>query len=178
MAERILERLKRKFDDAILETRSEHGQESARVDPSRLVEIATFLRDDPELQMDMPIDCTCVDWMGRRDLRFEVSWALYSTRRRHRVRLRVQVGEDDPSCPSLTPVWVGLDWHEREAWDLYGIRFAGHPNLKRVLMYEEFEGHPLRKDYPMEKRQPLVEERPVGDIPTQRDPPASMINRP
>ena len=178
MAQIVLQRLQRKFGAAILETHSQHGDETAVVEVGRLREVAEFLRDDRELQFNMPIDCTAVDYLNRRPVRFEVIWHLYATAQKHRVRLKVCVPEEDTSCPSLTLVWPGMDWHEREAWDMYGIRFTGHPNLKRVLMYEEFVGFPLRKDYPVDKRQPLIEMRRVRDIPTQRHPPPEMLNRP
>ncbi len=178
MAEVVLNRLRRKFGDAILETHAEHGNETAVVATDRLVEIATFLRDDPELELDMPIDCTGVDWYEKREPRFDVIYHLYSVARRHRVRLKVHVAVEDPTCPSLTPVWPGMNWHERECWDMYGIRFAGHPNLARVLLYEEFEGHPLRKDYPIDRRQPLVELREVTAEPTQRHAPVEKLNEP
>lgn len=179
MALLVLERLKRKFNSAILETSEALGNETAVVEPSRLVEIATFLRDDRELRFDMPIDCTAVDYLNKkRPERFEVIWHLYSVPHKHRLRLKVRVDGLTPQVDALTPVWPGMNWFEREAWDLYGIRFAGHPNLKRVLMYEEFIGHPLRKDYPVDKRQPLVPMRQVRDVPTQRQPPPEMLNRP
>jgi NADH-quinone oxidoreductase subunit C len=178
MAAIVLDRLRRRFGDAILETSSDHGNDTAVVTRERVVEIAEFLRDDPELQFDMPIDCTCVDWQGRREPRFEVIYHLYSMQRHHRVRVKMRVAEQDPTCPSLTPTWRGLNWHEREAWDMYGVRFIGHPNLKRVLMYEEFTGHPLRKDYPIDKRQPLIEMRSVTQVPTQRQPPRELLNKP
>ena len=178
MAQIVLQRLQRKFGAAILETHNQHGDETAVVEIGRLREVAEFLRDDRELQFNMPIDCTAVDYLNRRPVRFEVIWHLYATVQKHRVRLKAHIPEEDTSCPSLTLVWPGMDWHEREAWDLYGIRFTGHPNLKRVLMYEEFVGFPLRKDYPVDKRQPLIEMRRVRDIPTQRHPPPEMLNRP
>jgi NADH-quinone oxidoreductase subunit C len=178
MAQVVLDRLRRKFGDAVIDTHAEHGDETAVVERQRLLEVAEFLRDDGELQFDMPIDCTAVDWHSKREPRFDVIYHLYSTRRHHRVRLKVRVPESDPTSASLTPVWRGMNWHERETWDLYGIRFTGHPNLKRVLMYEEFVGHPLRKDYPIDKRQPLIDMRPVKEHPTQRHPPADMLNEP
>jgi NADH-quinone oxidoreductase subunit C len=178
MAQIVLERLRRKFAAAILGTSSEHGNETAVVERERLLDVAAFLRDDPELQLDLPICCTAVDWLSRREPRFDVVYHLYSTRRHHRVVLKVPVAESDPTCPSLTAIWRGMNWWERETWDLYGVRFTGHPDLKRVLLYEEFVGHPLRKDYPVDKRQPLVELRPVRAVPTQRQPNPEMLNRP
>lgn len=88
--------------------------------------------------------------------RFVVVYHLFSMRLKHRLRLEVPVEEADPEVDSLTSLWAGADWLEREVWDMFGIRFRGHQNLKRILMYEEFVGHPLRKDYPVNKRQPLI----------------------
>jgi NADH-quinone oxidoreductase subunit C len=88
--------------------------------------------------------------------RFAVVYHFYSINHKHRLRLVVPVEETEAELDSLTPLWAGADWLEREVWDMYGIRFSGHPNLKRILMYKEFEGHPLRKDYPVNKRQPLI----------------------
>ena len=90
------------------------------------------------------------------EVRFVVVYHFYSLQHRHRLRLVVPVAEADPELDSLTSLWAGADWLEREVWDMFGIRFLGHPDLKRILMYEEFEGHPLRKDYPVNKRQPLI----------------------
>jgi NADH-quinone oxidoreductase subunit C len=88
--------------------------------------------------------------------RFVVVYHFFSLTLKHRLRLEVAVDEDDPEVDSLTSLWHGADWLEREVWDMFGIRFRGHPNLKRLLMYEEFVGHPLRKDYAVNKRQPLI----------------------
>ena len=90
------------------------------------------------------------------EYRFEAVYHFYSTARNHRVRLKVPLTSADPTVDSLTGLWRSADWFEREVWDMFGIRFTGHPNLKRILMYEEFAGHPLRKDYPVRKRQPLI----------------------
>ena len=90
------------------------------------------------------------------EARFVVAYHFYSLAHKHRLRLVVPVEEAVAELDSLTPLWAGADWLEREVWDMFGIRFRGHPNLKRILMYEEFEGHPLRKDYPVNKRQPLI----------------------
>jgi NADH-quinone oxidoreductase subunit C len=88
--------------------------------------------------------------------RFVVVYHLFSLPLQHRLRLQVPVDEADAEVDSVTSVWTAADWLEREVWDMFGIRFRGHPNLKRILMYEEFAGHPLRKDYPVNKRQPLI----------------------
>jgi NADH-quinone oxidoreductase subunit C len=92
----------------------------------------------------------------RSHARFAVVYHLYSLPLKHRLRVVVPVEEDDPEVASATSVWASADWLEREVWDMFGIRFEGHPNLKRILMYDEFVGHPLRKDYPVNKRQPLI----------------------
>ncbi len=88
--------------------------------------------------------------------RFVVVYHFYSQEHKHRLRLVVPVEEAEAELESLTSLWAGADWLERELWDMFGIRFQGHPDLKRILMYEEFDGHPLRKDYPVNKRQPLI----------------------
>jgi len=96
-------------------------------------------------------------WPGLPDpSRFAVVYHFYSMIHKHRLRLVVPVEEAAPELDSLTSLWPGADWLEREVWDMFGIAFRGHPDLKRILMYEEFEGHPLRKDYPVNKRQPLI----------------------
>lgn len=88
--------------------------------------------------------------------RFELVYHLYSSPHNHRVRVKVPLAAADLSAPSVTGLWASANWFEREVWDLFGIRFTGHPDLRRILMYEEFQGHPLRKDYPARKRQPLI----------------------
>jgi NADH-quinone oxidoreductase subunit C len=178
MAQKIIERLLHHAGPAILAHGSALGNEWVMVDPAHLVSIATFLRDERDLAMDMPIDCTAVDYLGVREPRFEVVWHLYSTTLHHRLRIKVALPEQALEVPALTPIWPGMNWHEREAWDLYGVRFVGHPDLRRVLMYEEFEGHPLRRDYAIDKRQPLIEMREVRPVPTQRHAPTELLNRP
>ena len=160
MAQVVLDKLLARFTGGeILEAGSQHGNEWARVAPPAWREVAEFLRDDPATQMDMFVDLTCVDRVPRQP-RFDVVLHVYSVARKHRVRLYAGLGEKDPVIATLVPVWPGANWFEREAFDMYGVRFAGHPDLRRILMYEEFQGHPLRKDYPKEKRQPLVRRLP------------------
>jgi NADH-quinone oxidoreductase subunit C len=162
MAQIILDRLTQTFRGGeILETGSQHGNEWARVRPDAWVKVCDFLRTDPATKMDMFIDLTAVDRLGKRESpRFDVVLHVYSVEKKHRVRLYAGLPEEDPTIDTLVPVWAGADWFEREAFDLYGVRFRGHPDLRRILMYPEFVGHPLRKDYPKEKRQPLVRRAP------------------
>ena len=160
MAKIILDRLAAKFAaDEILETGSQHGNEWARVAPASWRVVAQFLRNDPITALNMFIDLTCVDQLGRTP-RFDIVLHLYSVDKKHRVRLLAGVPEDDPSIDSLVALWPGANWFEREAFDLYGVRFMGHPDLRRILMYPEFVGHPLRKDFPKEGRQPLLRRLP------------------
>lgn len=160
MAQLILDRLKAKFNAGeILETGNSHGDEWARVDLPAWTAVATFLRDDPETALDMFVDLTCVDRVSRNP-RFDVVLHLRSVAKKHRLRLYVGVGGETPEVPSLVPLWPGANWFEREAFDMFGVRFSNHPDLRRILMYPEFVGYPLRKDYPKEKRQPLVRRLP------------------
>jgi NADH-quinone oxidoreductase subunit C len=160
MAKIVLDKLLERFTAAeVLDTGSQHGDEWARVAPEAWAPIAQFLRDDPRLQMAMFIDLTCVDRTPDQP-RFDVVLHLYSIEHKHRIRLLAGVPEEDPVIDSLVSLWPGANWFEREAYDLYGVRFEGHPDLRRILLYPEFQGHPLRKDYPKEKRQPLVRRLP------------------
>jgi NADH-quinone oxidoreductase subunit C len=154
-----LARLLRGVSGAVLAAHAECGDATALVDPGRLVEAMSFLRDDPATAFDMLTDLTAVDYLGypgRSGPRFEVVYHLYSLARNHRLRVKVGVEEATCEVPSLVSLWPSANWMEREVWDMYGIRFAGHPDLRRILLYDEFEGHPLRKDYPKERRQPLI----------------------
>jgi NADH-quinone oxidoreductase subunit C len=155
----FLTSLLRAHPGAVLATRRQVGDLTAEVDPARLRDVMAFLRDAPEARFDMLMDLTGVDcqgYPGRSGPRFEVVYHLYSLERNHRLRVKVAVPEEHAEVDSLCDVWPSADWMEREAWDMYGIRFRGHPDLRRILLYDEFEGHPLRKDYPKERRQPLV----------------------
>lgn len=151
----VLEKLRRRFGDHVVSTHSDFGDDTATVRRERIVEILTFLRDDPDLRFEFLMDLTGVDYLGEEP-RFEVVYHLYSFQKKHRVRIKARVPEEDPVVDSAVAVWPGIDWYEREAFDMYGIRFRNHPNLKRILMYEEFVGHPLRKDYPKARRQPTL----------------------
>jgi NADH-quinone oxidoreductase subunit C len=156
----ILVRLTESFRDPILETHDFRGDHTAVVDRSAIFDVLGFCRDDPALRFEVLMDLTAVDYLGypgREDgTRFEVVYHLYSLTHNHRVRLKVPVEQGDPVVPTAVPLWPVANWFEREVWDMFGIRFEGHPDLRRLLMYEEFPGHPLRKDYPVNKRQPLI----------------------
>ncbi len=150
-----LRRLIEALPDAVLETHAHVGDATACIDPERVVEVARLLRDDSELEFEMLTDVTAVDYLGEEP-RFEMVYHFYSVARNRRLRIKARVTEDACEIDSLVPVYASANWMEREVWDLYGIRFRDHPDLRRLLLYEEFEGHPLRKDYAKEKRQPLV----------------------
>jgi NADH-quinone oxidoreductase subunit C len=156
----ILPRLGDRFGAALVETHEHHGDTTVVVERGRLLELLGFCRDEPGLDFDVLMDLTAVDYLkypGREDgPRFEVVYHLYSIAHNHRVRVKVRVDEDDATVPSAVPLWAIANWFEREVWDMFGVRFAGHPDPRRLLMYEEFVGHPLRKDYPINRRQPLV----------------------
>jgi NADH-quinone oxidoreductase subunit C len=156
MSQAVLDALKARFGDAILETHSDFGDDTAVVAPEKWKEIGEFLRKD--LEFDLPVDLCGVDYLGRLP-RMEVVMHLYSIARRHRIRIKARVGDADMNqaeLDSLTSIWPGMNWLEREVYDMSGVVFRGHPDLRRLLMYPEFEGHPLRKDYPANKTQPLV----------------------
>lgn len=105
---------------------------------------------------DMLIDITCVDWLDEKEERFEVVYQFLSTEHFHRLCVKIEVPENDAKVDSVLSVWPGANFLEREAWDMYGVEFEGHGDLRRILMYDEFVGHPLRKDYPKMKKQPRV----------------------
>ena len=156
----ILAQLTERLGRAVLETHAYRGDHTAVLTREGLLPALSWLRDDPALRFDFLVDITAVDYLkypGREDgPRFDVVYHLYSTTHNHRVRLRVPVEEDDARVPTATGLWPIANWLEREVWDMFGIRFQDHPNLKRLLLYEAFEGHPLRKDYPINRRQPLI----------------------
>lgn len=162
MSKIILDRLQEKFGADVLETSSFRGDDVAVVRPSRWREVAEFVKTDPACQCDYFVDLSAVDLCDPNtdDLdmadRFEVFFIAHSLKKKHRVRVKARVSGEDPRIDSIASVWSGANWQEREAFDMFGVRFEGHPDLRRILMYEEFEGHPLRKEYPANRAQPLV----------------------
>jgi NADH-quinone oxidoreductase subunit C len=148
----IIERLRAEFPDEILGDYCNQGQIAAIVRPDRIVEMLRWLRDSDDLRMNHLRSLCGVDNSRRKDpglSRFEVVYNLYSIPLRHEIRLRAEVDDKDPAIDSVVGLWVGADWLERETYDLMGIRFNNHPDLRRVLLPEDWVGHPLRKEYPL-----------------------------
>ncbi len=150
-----LDKIKYSFEDSVLDLHQQLGQDTVIVSGSAIVELAGLLKEDPELCYDYLMDLTAVDYFKRKP-RFEVVYHFLSLKNRFRVRVKVPVSESAPEVDSLVSLWPAANWYEREVYDMFGIKFRGHPNLKRILMYPEFEGHPLKKDYPIDRRQPRV----------------------
>lgn len=127
----------------------DRAETSVYIERSALREACVLLRDDPSCLFNFLSDVTCVDWYPAQP-RFEVIYQLLSIPKKERVRLKVKLDEGSPVVESVTSVWPGANYFEREVFDLFGVRFAGHPYLRRLLMPEDWEGHPMRKDYPVE----------------------------
>ena len=163
MSQKVLERLRTLLGSKVLGTSSFRGDDEAIVAPADWFEAARTLRDDPQLALDHFIDLTAVDYPEREATvgRFDLVLFLRSLGKNHRVKLKTRLHEGE-AVASLVTLWQGADWTEREVWDMFGIKFAGHPDLRRIMLYEEFVGHPLRKDYPIKKTQPLI---PYRDVP-------------
>lgn len=136
-----------KLDGRIEEAGIAYGELTLTVAAGHIIEVARFLRNDVQCQFVSIIDICGVDYPGR-ERRFDVVYHLLSPRHNQRVRIRVMTDEDTP-VPSITSVYPGADWYERETYDLYGVLFTGHPDLRRILTDYGFEGHPLRKDFPL-----------------------------
>ena len=131
------------------------------VPASHLLQAAQYLRDTADCAFDYLSDLTATDWPPRTtEGRFDVIYMLYSTRHRHRVRVKVRAAEHQPIA-SVTGIWPAANWFEREVFDMFGISFTGHPDLRRILMPEDWQGHPQRKDYPLEGPGELLMENPI-----------------
>lgn len=189
MSQKLIDIVRAKFGDAVLGSHSTGGDATVLVVREKLVELMTFLRDDPRSAMQQLIDVTGVDYAefpvearaatspvdaGHKSgltsatlPRFEVVYHLLSLTLRHRLRVKVAVALEDLTVPSLSSVWLAAAFGERETWDMYGVRFTGLADHRRILLYEEFEGHPLRKDYPLRGYQPLVSLPTLADYTDQ-----------
>jgi NADH-quinone oxidoreductase subunit C len=185
----LLKKVIARLGGLVLEHQNFRGDDRIHIARERIVEAASLLRDSPELNFDLLLDVTCVDYFGQPDEfrnapeiwdrtrqvlrrrpewrhrvnmpergdhpRFAVVYHLVSTRLAHRLRVKCRVPEDDPTIASLAGLWASANWLERETFDLYGIRFSGHPDLRRIYLYDGFVGHPLRKDYAKHDEQPI-----------------------
>jgi NADH-quinone oxidoreductase subunit C len=135
--------------DAVQKVKWDRNELTIWLERASLREACAVLRDDASTQFNFLTDITCVDWYPSQP-RFEVVYSLLSMPRKDRIRIKVALSGEDANVESLTSVWPGANMFEREVFDLFGIRFGGHPNLLRIMMPEDWEGHPLRKDYPVE----------------------------
>ena len=145
----LLHRVQQTFSVGITGLAEWRGDVAVTVSRDKLHEVAQFLRNDPGMDFDYIVHVSSVDWPDD-DERFEVVWELYSIRKRHRIRLKTRVPESDCVVDSLTDLWKGADFMEREVFDMMGIRFRNHPDLRRILMPDDYtEGYPLRKDFPL-----------------------------
>jgi NADH-quinone oxidoreductase subunit C len=161
----ITEMLQAMLGDRAVAWTDSCDQHAVTIRPEDLVEVATFLRDDAALAMNMLVDVGGVDYLDfgdDREWRFEVVYQFYSLSRNHRYRVKVAVSDDSVHVPTMATMWRIANWMEREVYDQYGVVFDGHKNLVRILNHEDFEGHPLRKDYPINKRQKLA--RPIVNL--------------
>lgn len=155
-ANALLASLQAKLGTHIRTSKVELGHAIVEIGRKEMQAFFEQLRNDPELGFDMLLSVTAVDWMDQRDERFEVVYHLLSLSKLHRVRVKIPVPEEKPEVASLSPLWSSAVWLERETWDMYGIRFEGLEDHRRTLLYEEFKGHPLRKDYPVQAKQPRI----------------------
>lgn len=151
----LIQSIKNQAGSDIIGYHSYVGDDTILVRPESILRVMEMLKG--QFQFGILVDITAVDYLGQQP-RFEMVYHLNSMERNVRVRVKAPVNEGE-EIDSLTPLWPIANWLEREVWDMFGIRFRNHPDLRRILMYEEFEGHPLRKDYPINKRQPRVKLR-------------------
>ena len=145
----IADKIKEKFPLEVLEINNFRDQVSVSVKREKITDICLYLFEDSDIRMDYLSDLCGVDY-PRKEYRFEVVYNLYSIKYRHRIRIKALIPADDPSIDSVVSIWSGANWHEREACDMFGIVFKGHPDLRRILMPDDWDGYPLRKDYPLE----------------------------
>ncbi len=152
--EDLIDALLARFPEDILGTEETLGDQVLRLRKEGLAAVAAALKS-PSFDYAVLLDATCVDFWESEG-RFEMVYHIFSLRRNRRLRLKVSLAEENPSVPTLTGLWKNAEWLEREVFDMFGVRFEGHPYLRRILLYDEFDGHPLRKSYPWRKEQPRI----------------------
>jgi len=143
-----IKKLEERFKDSIVDIKTFRGETTLTVSKKYIYEICKFLYSDPELMFNMLTDLCGVDYFPQTP-RFEIVYHLYSFKNNQRIRLKTKV-EEGESVLSVESIWKAANWYEREVYDLFGINFENHPDLRRILLWDGFEGHPLRKDYPLE----------------------------
>jgi NADH-quinone oxidoreductase subunit C len=170
----VADKLNEHFAGAVQEVSEAHGELTLVVSREQIVGICRFLKDAPDLRYDLLMDMAAVDYLGRQP-RFEVVYHLYSIPHNSRLRLKVRLPESDLVIPSVTSVWSTANWHEREAFDMLGVRFSDHPDLRRIYMPDDYPGHPLRKDFPI--LGPEVEINPRDNVHTLHQSPPPFISK-
>jgi len=152
MEDKIRQFILGQFGDSVIREDDFRGELSFYIKPEALAPLCQALKEEPELQVDHLKDITAIDWLGGAEGergRFEIVYNLYSLKHSFRFFLKVFLPDDAPRIASLTSLWNGADWLEREVWDMFGIEFEGHPNLTRILTPDDFDGYPLRMDFPL-----------------------------
>jgi NADH-quinone oxidoreductase subunit C len=160
----IAEKIKQEFPEQVIDVVEFRDQVSVIIKRDMIFNVCKYLHDDATLSLNHLNDLCGVDYLNKKEVRFEVVYNLYSIRYHHKIRLRAEVPENDPTIQSVTPIWAGADWHERECFDMFGITFNGHPDMRRILMPEDWEGYPLRKDYPLKGPDPEHEWRGLTEV--------------
>ncbi len=152
------QKIRSQYPNIVTEAFTDKGDEVIRIKKEGVKDLLGKLKNDPEHSFNLLVDLFAVDYLHweEKGIRFEITYNLFSLARNQRIFVKAQVSELEPEIDSVTSLWPAADWFERETWDMMGIVFKGHPNLKRLLMYESFQGHPLRKDYPYNRRQPII----------------------
>lgn len=179
--QKLKDLLSTKLSSQIISVDLELGDVVARIESKNLYDFLSLIKLDSELKFDMFLSVTAIDWLDKKPERFELVYHLLSLSNLYRLRVKSFVSEQNPEVASVSQLWSGANFMEREVWDMYGIKFTGHPDLRRILMYEEFVGHPLRKDYPLQAKQPRIKLRAPEVENTARDmvrPPLVKINAP
>lgn len=146
--ELLVEKLKSRFGNSIKEVSEFHGDLSITTDKDSIVKVGKFLKEEDEFQFIMCKDVTAIDWATRKN-RFTVVYHIYSLKNNFNLRLKANIEDEPWQIESVTSVWESSNWYERETYDMYGINFTGHPDLRRMYMPEGFQYHPLRKDFPV-----------------------------
>ncbi|HOP08083.1 MAG TPA: NADH-quinone oxidoreductase subunit C [candidate division Zixibacteria bacterium] len=158
MEEKIRGFLKERFPEAVLKEEEFRGDLSFFIKPEALVDICQALLESTDLDVKYLCDITTVDWLGHEsesEGRFEMVYNLYSLSGKYRFFLKARISGNNPKIATLCDLWPSANWLEREVWDLFGITFEGHPDLTRILLPDEFEGYPLRKDHELHYEQPM-----------------------